>query len=132
VTVALSDKQAELFRRAIDDHRKLEKLTTRCELLGSRSSSTPSKDLARKEFLGNAMHVCKQVNYRRASRRDSHLLCRGVSTVFQNTTAITNPLWKLFVASFSGVLKVEPSAILTDREPARKRTHENSIKLLII
>ena len=26
VTVALSDKQAELFRRAIDDHRKLEKL----------------------------------------------------------------------------------------------------------
>src|SRR5277367_2473506 len=26
VTVALSDQQAELFRRAIDDHRKLEKL----------------------------------------------------------------------------------------------------------
>ena len=26
VTVALSDEQAELFRRAIDDHRKLEKL----------------------------------------------------------------------------------------------------------
>ena len=26
VTVALSGKQAELFRRAIDDHRKLEKL----------------------------------------------------------------------------------------------------------
>jgi hypothetical protein len=26
VTVALSDPQAELFRRAIDDHRKLEKL----------------------------------------------------------------------------------------------------------
>jgi len=26
VTVALSDQQVELFRRAIDDHRKLEKL----------------------------------------------------------------------------------------------------------
>jgi len=26
VTVALSDKQAELFRQAIDDHRQLEKL----------------------------------------------------------------------------------------------------------
>ena len=26
VTVALSDQQSELFRRAIDDHRKLEKL----------------------------------------------------------------------------------------------------------
>ena len=44
VTVALSDQQAELFRRAIDDHRKLEKPSTRCELLASRCSSTPSKD----------------------------------------------------------------------------------------
>src|SRR5271165_6001930 len=47
VTVALSDKQAELFRQAVDDHRKLEKLIDQMraiELLANRSSSAPSKD----------------------------------------------------------------------------------------
>src|SRR5271169_6693672 len=44
VTVALSDQQAELFRRAIDDHRKLEKLIDQMRAISSRCSSTPSKD----------------------------------------------------------------------------------------
>ena len=44
VTVALSDQQSELFRRAIDDHRKLEKLIDQMRVLASRCSSTPSKD----------------------------------------------------------------------------------------
>src|SRR6516164_7814269 len=40
VTVALSDKQAELFRLAIEG---LKTSSTRCALLASRCSSTPSK-----------------------------------------------------------------------------------------
>src|SRR4029077_15218485 len=44
VTVALSDQQAELFRRAIDDHRKLEKLIDQMRALSQQCSSTPSKD----------------------------------------------------------------------------------------
>ena len=45
VRVALSDQQAELFRRAIEDHRKLEKLIDQMRAIKPASApSTPSKD----------------------------------------------------------------------------------------
>jgi hypothetical protein len=44
VTVALSDQQAELFRRAIDDHRKLEKLIDQMRALSQQVLLNSSKD----------------------------------------------------------------------------------------
>ena len=56
VTVALSDQQAELFRRAIES---LNNSSTRCELLASRCSSTPSKNphVEKKKIILNAPHL---------------------------------------------------------------------------
>jgi hypothetical protein len=87
----------------------------------------------RKEFLGNAMHVA--VSQLTIDERVGEMPTQSSVVAYRLFSKIRPRLLilcgRLFVASFFVVLKGKALCDVNDREPARKRTYENSIKLLL-
>src|SRR5215469_2231479 len=102
VTVALSDKQAELFRLAIES---LKTSSARCALLASRCSSTPSK----------APHVEKQEFHPKCALTSRHSVQCDTFNNFSicftlrcNERSVFSRFWNLAMATLTAGYSTSP------------------------